>query len=140
MEGVPEDLLDKAREIIVNAYAPYSGFKVASAVRAGSGKVYMGVNVENSSYGLTICAERVAVFNAVASGEREIREVLVAVESDEPVPPCGACLQVLSEFSTPETTVYMVSLSTGKVVKARLGELLPRAFKFRGLGARRSQE
>lgn len=140
MEEVPEDLLDKVKEAIVNAYAPYSGFKVASAVRAGSGRVYVGVNVENSSYGLTVCAERVAVFNAVANGEREIREVLVAVESEEPVPPCGACLQVLSEFSAPETTIYMVSLSTGKVNKARLGDLLPRAFKFRGLGARRSQE
>ncbi len=140
MEGVPGDLLSGARRVIANAYAPYSGFRVVAAVRAGSGRVYVGVNVENSSYGLTVCAERVAVFNAVANGEREIKEILVAVEAEDPVPPCGACLQVLSEFADPETPVYMVSLSTGKVVKARLGELLPRAFKFRGLGARRSQE
>lgn len=140
MDSVPGDLLEEARRVISNAYAPYSGFRVSSAVRAGSGRIYVGVNVENSSYGLTVCAERVATFNAVASGEREIREVLVAVESEEPVPPCGACLQVLSEFAPPDAVVYMVSLTSGKAVKARLGDLLPKAFKFRGLGARRSQE
>lgn len=137
LDDVPGDLLEAARSVIANAYAPYSNFRVAAAVRAGSGRVYVGVNVENSSYGLTVCAERVAVFNAITNGEREVREVLVAVESGEPVPPCGACLQVISEFSTPDTTIYMVSLSTGKAVKARLGDLLPRAFKFRRLNPER---
>ncbi len=137
VEGPPRDLLEAARSVIGNAYAPYSGFRVAAAVRGGSGRVYAGVNVENSSYGLTVCAERVAVFSAVTAGERSLSEVLVAVESEEPVPPCGACLQVISEFAGPNTMIYMVSLSTGKWEAARLGELLPRAFKFRG---RRSQE
>jgi cytidine deaminase len=130
--NVPRDLLEAAASVIRNAYAPYSGFRVAAAVRAASGAVYVGVNVENASYGLTVCAERVAVFNAVASGERRIVEVLVAVEAPEPVPPCGACRQVLAEFAGPETPVYSVSLSSGAVRVWRLGDLLPEAFRLEG--------
>ncbi len=130
MVAPPGDLLEAASRIVGNAYAPYSGFRVAAAVRAGSGRVYTGVNVENSSYGLTVCAERVAVFSAVAAGERAVAEVLVAVEADEPVPPCGACLQVISEFAGPDTRIHMVSLSTGRYREARLGELLPKAFRL----------
>ncbi|MEB3851308.1 MAG: cytidine deaminase [Desulfurococcales archaeon] len=130
MQGVPRDLLEAARRVIGNAYAPYSGFRVAAAVRGGSGRVYIGVNVENASYGLTICAERAAVAAAVAAGERSIGEVLILSEAEEPIPPCGACRQVLAEFAGPETPVYSVSLATGKSAVWTLGELLPFAFKL----------
>lgn len=129
----PAGLLERAREAARHSYAPYSGFRVAAAVVAGSGKVYTGVNVENASYGLTVCAERVAIFKAVSEGERIIREVLVyAADSDEPMPPCGACLQVIAEFGGDDTVVHMVS-RTGKYVRATLKELLPRAFRGEGL-------
>ena len=128
----PHDLVDAAVQVIQNAYAPYSGFRVASAVRAGSGRIYVGVNVENSSYGLTVCAERVAVFSAITNGEREIREVLVyTADSEEPVFPCGACLQVLSEFGGENTIIHALAGRSGRYSSARLSELLPRAFRFR---------
>ncbi len=129
----PSDLLRAALEAVRNSYAPYSGFRVSAAVRAGSGRVYTGVNVENASLGLTVCAERVAIFKAVSEGEREVEEVLVyAADSDEPVPPCGACLQVIAEFARGDPRIVMVS-RTGKRVEARLSELLPRAFRGEGL-------
>jgi len=127
MQEVPQDLLEAALSIIKNAYAPYSGYRVAAAVRASSGRVYRGVNVENSSYGLTVCAERVAIFNAVTEGERSIKEVLVRVEGGPPAPPCGACLQVISEFGDDDTVIYSASLEGG-VMKWRLKDLLP--FRF----------
>ncbi len=130
------DLLEAAKKAIKNAYAPYSGFRVASAVRAGSGKIYCGVNVENASYGLTICAERVAIFKAISEGEKEILEVLVYTETDEPVAPCGACRQVIAEFGR-NARIIMASKS-GKVIEATIEELLPYAFtKERLLGQRR---
>ncbi len=123
------DLLRAAVAASRNSYAPYSGFRVAAAVRAGSGKVYTGVNVENASLGLTVCAERVAIFKAVSEGEREIREVLVyAVDSYDPVPPCGACLQVIAEFARDDVEIVMVS-GTGRIERARLSQLLPKRFK-----------
>ena len=127
---VPGDLLREAVEVIGNAYAPYSGLRVAAAVRGASGRIYRGVNVENSSYGLTVCAERVAVFNAVTNGEREIVEVLIVSTSRRPIPPCGACLQVLSEFAKPDTRIYSVSLPTKQARMWRLGELMPEAFRL----------
>jgi len=133
-EGPPRDMLELAKSVLPNAYAPYSGFRVASVVRAGSGRLYAGVNVENSSYGLTVCAERVAVFSAVTNGERLIREVLVlAGDSDDPVFPCGACLQVLAEFSPPggALVVHAVSARSGRYERAFLRDLLPRAFRLR---------
>lgn len=131
--GVPRDLLEAALSVAGNAYAPYSNFRVAAAVRDERGRIYPGVNVENSSYGLTVCAERAAVFNAVAHGARKIREVLVlALDSDEPIPPCGACLQVLSEFGDENLVIHMVSWRTGRVKTSTLGRLLPSRFSLGG--------
>ncbi len=124
----PEDLLREARDAIGKAYAPYSGYRVAAAVRASSGLIYRGVNVENASYGLSMCAERVAIFKAVSSGERNVKEVLVLVESGEPAPPCGACLQVIAEFGDDNTMIYSVSKEGSKVRAWRLSELLPHRF------------
>lgn len=113
----------KAREL---AYAPYSRFAVGAAIMAASGQVYLGCNVENASYGLTICAERVAAFNAVATGER--RFVALAVVADAPAiaTPCGACRQVLSEFGG--DTVVVAANRRGEVAISTVAQLLPAAF------------
>lgn len=133
MIRVPMDLLNAALSVSKNSYAPYSNFHVAASVRDDKGRLYTGVNVENSSYGLTMCAERVAVFNAVSHGSRRIREVLVlAMDSERPVPPCGACLQVLAEFGDDHTMIYMVSWKSGKIMAKKLGELLPARFSLKG--------
>ncbi|AFA40472.1 cytidine deaminase, homotetrameric [Pyrobaculum oguniense TE7] len=120
-----EELIAKAREVINNAYAPYSNFKVAAVVKTKSGKVYTGVNIENASYGLTVCAERVAVFKAVSEGDRDIDTVVVYTDTDEPTPPCGACRQVIAEFN-PNALIVMAGRK--KTVTAKLSELLPSAF------------
>ncbi|MCE4620939.1 MAG: cytidine deaminase [Desulfurococcales archaeon] len=134
--GPPEDLLNAAKSVIANAYAPYSGFRVAAAVRGESGRIYTGVNVENASYGLTICAERAAVAQAITMGERRLTEILIVSYSEDPTPPCGACRQVLVEFMDGRSIVYSVSLKTGKVAEWTLEELIPHAFRL----GRRSEE
>ncbi|MDZ7780156.1 MAG: cytidine deaminase [Gemmatimonadota bacterium] len=120
-----ERLLEEARSAMVSAYAPYSGFRVGAALVASDDTVWTGCNVENASYGLTMCAERVAVFGAVSAGRRAFRALTLVTEADEAVPPCGACLQVLSEFS-PELTVLSVGLGTRRTWI--LSELLPERF------------
>jgi len=103
MENIPdakiEELAAAARAVREHAYAPYSQFKVGSALLSGSGAIYTGCNVENASYGLTVCAERNAIFAAVAAGEREIKAIAIVTQSPEPAAPCGACRQVLIEFA-----------------------------------------
>ncbi len=94
------------------AYAPYSSFKVGAVVEGGSGKIYLGCNVENSSYGLSICAERAAVCSAVAAGETQIKTVVVVAGEDEPARPCGACLQFVAEFSPKDSPAVIVTAST----------------------------
>jgi len=123
-----EELYEAAKKAIVNSYAPYSKFRVSAAVRGGSGKIYTGVNVENASYGLTVCAERVAIFKAVSEGERFVKDVLVYTESelDKPVAPCGACRQVIAEFN-PNARVIIADKKGIKGVYS-LKELLPLAF------------
>lgn len=107
-----------------NAYAPYSRFRVGAALLAG-GTIYAGGNIENASYGLTICAERVAVFNAVAAGERSLDAIVVVSEAASPTPPCGACRQVLHEFG-PAMSVLL--LGARETVTLPLSHLLPHAF------------
>ncbi|BES81984.1 cytidine deaminase [Pyrodictium abyssi] len=123
-----EKLVEKAMSVHRNSYAPYSNVHVAAAVEADDGTVYTGVNVENASYGLTICAERAAVAAMVAAGRRRIARVAIVADTPEPLPPCGACRQVLAEFGDPETLVVSVSTKTGRRRSWRLGELLPYAF------------
>ncbi|MFT7303372.1 MAG: cytidine deaminase, partial [Akkermansiaceae bacterium] len=108
-----------------NSYSPYSNFAVSAALLTESGKVFTGVNVENASYGLTICAERVAIATAVAAGEKEFQTIAVVVKGGGS--PCGACRQVLNEFA-PNLRVLMAD-EDGKLVRtSTLGELLPEAF------------
>jgi cytidine deaminase len=120
-----EDLLAEARTAMASAYAPYSGFSVGAALLAEDGTVWTGCNVENASFGLTVCAERVAVFGAVVGGRRGFASLAVVTTADEAVPPCGACLQVLSEFA-PELRV--ISQGRGQPVEWSLDELLPERF------------
>lgn len=108
------------------AYAPYSRYRVGAAVLGGSGRIYSGCNVENASYGLTICAERNAVFQAVAAGEKRILACAVAAAAGKPASPCGACRQVLREFG-PEMPVYLVA-AAGRWSLRKLSALLPDSF------------
>jgi cytidine deaminase len=126
-----DDLARLARAARRNAHAPYSRFKVGAAVAAG-GRTFAGANVENASYGLTLCAERVAVGSAVASGARRLEAIAIASGTAEPTPPCGACLQTLAEFGGPGLPVVLLG-ARGRVVETTLGELLPRAFSKRFL-------
>ncbi len=113
----------KARE---NAYAPYSKFKVGAALLTKSGIVYIGTNIENSSYSLTMCAERVAIYKAVSEGEKEFEAIAIASDSDDFTSPCGACRQVLFELAG-NLTCIMVN-NKGKHLSKRLVSLIPLAF------------
>jgi cytidine deaminase len=105
------------------AYAPYSNFAVGAALLAADGRIFVGCNVENISYGLTNCAERVAIGAAVAAGVREFRAVAVVADTRVPISPCGACRQVLAEFGVPE----VILANKTERIEFRLDELLPRA-------------
>ncbi len=121
-----QELTDAARTASHQAYADYSKFRVGAAILTDDGRMFVGCNVENVSYGLTICAERAAVFAAVVEGMREIVAVAVYTPTTEPTTPCGACRQVLAEFNK-DMTVRMVCES-GKFVEHSLVELLPHSF------------
>lgn len=114
-----------ARKVRGRAYAPYSNFQVGAALESTSGKVFTGCNVENISYGLTICAERNAVFAAVAAGVRSFRRIVIVADSKEPVTPCGACRQVLSEFGE-NIEIISTNLQSDKY-RAKISALLPRS-------------
>lgn len=118
-------MIDLANEARRKAYAPYSNYRVGAALRTNSGKIYTGVNIENASYGNTICAERVAIFKAVADGEMDF-EVLAVVTSNGGAP-CGACRQVMAEFGL--HTVVLIANSAGRLVReTSVNDLLPGAF------------
>ncbi len=121
-------LLESAEETIKNSYSPYSKFRVGSAVLCSNGDIYSGTNVENASYGLSICAERVAIFNAVTHGCRNIDAVLVVSEPQNPVPPCGACLQVIVEFASSKDIPVILRSLKGTEKTYRLRDLLPVSF------------
>ena len=120
-------LIEKAKEASRKAYAPYSNYKVGAALLTKSGKVYTGCNIENSSYGLTNCAERTAVFKAVSEGEMEFEEMAIYADSPNLPTPCGACRQVLSEFG-PELKITIISNKEQMVTS--ISELLPLRFKL----------
>ena len=120
-----KELLEAALAARERAYAPYSKFLVGAAVRAESGKIYTGCNVENASYGLTVCAERNALFSAVGAGERKFTALCVMGDTEEPISPCGACRQVMAEFKVP--CIILVNLQ-GDVKEYTLEELLPYGF------------
>jgi cytidine deaminase len=119
------DLVARAREAMRNAWAPYSEFRVGAAIEAADGRVFVGCNVESASYGLTICAERMALGAAVAAGARALRRVIVTTEVDPPAAPCGACRQLLAEFG-----LNLEVIAAGPTSERRwtLAALLPDAF------------
>jgi cytidine deaminase len=125
-----EDLFARAGEATANAHAPYSNYRVGAALLADSGEVITGSNVENVSYGLTICAERAAVVRAVSEGHRSFRAIAVAVDPDQGKTGvcCGACLQVLSEFD-PDEELLVIYPDGGSLQTKRLAELLPVRFR-----------
>lgn len=126
-----ETLIDAARQARERAYAPYSRFQVGAAVRTRAGRIYTGCNIENASYGLTLCAERLAVFKAVSEGEREFDAVAVVTDADSLTAPCGACRQILWEFCG-DVEVVLANLS-GKIEGRRMSELLPSPFDAHSL-------
>ena len=120
-----QKLLQAALSARERAYAPYSKFLVGAAVLATSGKIYTGCNIENASYGLTVCAERSALFAAVGAGEREFTALCVVGDTSAPISPCGACRQVMAEFKV--SRIILANLK-GDVKEYTLEELLPYSF------------
>ncbi len=122
-----QELINEAKEARKQAYVPYSKFQVGAALLMQDGTVYRGANIENASYGLTNCAERTALFKAYSEGNREVKAVAVVADTKRPVPPCGACRQVMVELCSPETKVYLTNLQND-VLEMTVSELLPGAF------------
>lgn len=132
MNMQPKELWEAAARARGNAYAPYSDFRVGAALLTNDGRVFLGANMESSSYGATICAERAAFASAVSSGARSFAAIAVAGapgsrEPQKPCPPCGLCLQVMAEFCTPDFPVYLAD-GKGGTVAYPLRDLLPHAF------------
>jgi cytidine deaminase len=119
-------LIAAARAAREHAHAPFSNFRVGAALRAKSGRVFTGCNVENATYGLTLCAERVAVFKAISEGERGFVAVAVVADTDSLTPPCGACRQILWEFCG-DAEVVLANLN-GKIERYRMSVLFPKPF------------
>lgn len=130
MDGSSETrkkLVEAARQARARAFAPYSGFSVGAALECRDGTVFTGCNIENSSYGLSLCAERVAIFKAVSEGRRDFVRIAVIADSHAPVRPCGACRQVISDLFGPQAEVIMANLSGAVEIKT-VGEILPIPF------------
>jgi cytidine deaminase len=121
-----DSLIAAAKSARANAHAPFSNFKVGAALRTSSGKIFGGCNVENATYGLTVCAERVAIFKAISEGERKFDAIAVVTDTDALTPPCGACRQLIWEFCG-DVPVVMSNLQ-GSVEELRMSQLFPKPF------------
>jgi cytidine deaminase len=119
-------LIAAAKQARENAHAPYSNFRVGAALRSSSGRIFSGCNVENATYGLTVCAERVAIFKAISEGERGFSAIAVVTDTDALTPPCGACRQLIWEFCG-DVAVTMANLG-GQRETLQMRELFPRPF------------
>jgi cytidine deaminase len=126
MEHSEKELIEAATRVRENAYAPFSEFKVGAALETDEGEIIVGSNVESASYGLTVCAERVAVWNAISQGRRKITRIAVVADTEDLTPPCGVCRQIIWEFGG-DIPVIFANL-TGKVETVQMKDLLPRAF------------
>ncbi len=126
MEHSEKELIDAATNVRENAYAPFSNFRVGSALETEDGQIIAGCNVESASYGLTVCAERVAIWKAISEGKRKIKHIAVVADTEELTPPCGVCRQIIWEFGG-DIPVILANLH-GKVETVQMKELLPRAF------------
>lgn len=132
-DPLAERLVSVARAFAANAYVPYSSFPVGAAVLTDDGSIVGGVNIENASYGLTVCGERVAIFAAAAAGHRTIRAVAVSAPKAAGTTPCGACRQVMNEFKPLEGDLIVVLDNETGLIQVPLRELLPQAFGPRDL-------
>ena len=136
---VLDNLIQEASKAMQNSYSPYSKFKVGAAVLGAGGKIYCGTNIENASYGLTICAERSAIFAAIVAGETKIKALVIVFKQKNLGPlsaPCGACRQVMAEFGAPDMPVYTADLSGKKakrIVCKKLKDYYPYPFNFKAL-------
>ena len=126
-----QPLIEAAKEARLQSVAPFSGFLVGAAVKTDSGKVYTGCNVESASYGLTVCAERVAIWKALSEGERHFTELAVVADTEVLTPPCGTCRQIIWEFARNATIVFANLHGESEVFHMK--DLLPRAFDARFL-------
>jgi cytidine deaminase len=127
-----QPLLDAARAARLHAHAPFSGFQVGAALETADGRIVTGCNVENVTYGLTICAERVALFKAISEGLRQFARIAIVADAEAPTPPCGACRQILWEFGG-DLEIILGNLQ-GETGRYRLKDLLPLPFDQRVLG------
>jgi cytidine deaminase len=121
-----DKLIKTAKQAANFSYAPYSKFKVGAAILTASGKIYSGINIENASYGLTVCAERVAIFKAISEGENKFDTIAIYTNTKHFTYPCGACRQVLAEFN-PNLNIIIIN-GQGKIKKTSLAKLLPNFF------------
>lgn len=126
-----QSLIKTATEVRLQSLAPFSNFLVGAAVRAENGKVYTGCNIESASYGLTVCAERVAIWKALSEGERHFTELAVVADTESLTPPCGTCRQIIWEFAK-QATIVLANLR-GQQETVSIKDLLPRAFDARFL-------
>lgn len=126
MKHTEQELIDAAADVRERAYAPYSNFKVGAAVETEDGTIYTGCNVESASYGLTVCAERVAIWKGISRGVTKFGRIAVVVDTEELTPPCGVCRQIIWEFCG-DVPVILANLH-GKTETIMMSELLPRAF------------
>ncbi len=130
MTDTDKKLIAEAKRVREFAYCPYSHFAVGAAVLGASGEIYGGCNVENASFSMSNCAERTAIYKAISAGEEDLLALAVVSDGEEPVPPCGACRQVIMEFRIPH--ILMANLSD-EVKEMTLGQLLPEAFTDKNL-------
>lgn len=124
---VKQEWIEAAVQAMPQAYVPYSKFPVGACIVTDEGDMYIGVNIENASYGLTNCAERTAIFKAISDGKRSFQHLVVAGDTPEPIAPCGACRQVLAEFCAPDMSVTLLD-AKGNMKETTIGQLLPYTF------------
>ncbi|ACI19466.1 cytidine deaminase [Dictyoglomus thermophilum] len=122
-------LYELAMKALENSYSPYSNFPVGAALLTKDGNVYLGTNIENASYGLTICAERLAIFKAVSEGKREFSKIVIVGKDGNGVPPCGACRQVMFEFS-PEMEILLYNKKEDTFLIYKVRDILPLGFNL----------
>lgn len=123
-----KEYIKQANEILDRAYVPYSKFHVGAVVVDTDGNVYKGINVENASYGLTICAERNAISSAITEGMKKIDLIVITGNTDEPISPCGMCRQVIREFATPDTRIVLATSKNDNYIVWTLEEMIPYSF------------
>lgn len=124
---VPSTLADVANAALNDTYTPYSHFPVGAALLGENGEIFKGVNIENVSFGLTNCAERTAIFTAIAAGHRHFHGLVISGKTDEPIAPCGACRQVMVEFFEPDIPIWLIN-DQGQEIETNIAQLMPGAF------------